>query len=827
MTSTPLAIVALDMLVAGGSGMSRLDRAIYDGLSFLEMGTLKETPTLQQFCTLLQTAVVTAGKAVNAVDVFVLQSAGGDVDLNVDNGLSLFKSVSAFGSLYEAIATAKAKLAASPSDSVLIASFFDSQSDQAVSRDADYPVFAFDEAFVSGQHSYGETTAGACVLLSSAGSSETELALIVAQAQGDDVIAVGDDALKQAGVTAEKIEYLEVTASANSSLNQKELSGLTQTYGGNQDALTCAVGSAVSTLGRCGSVTDVVSLIQSTLAVYHRYIPMVPGWNAPAEPALWHNTRFYVATESIPWFENKSFGARRAAVSLVSDTSVSQFILQENTAAKQRPNTYLSEATWCFYPICGNDLDGLTAGLKALQQAIEQKNDDQSAHLKALAAEYFANYQQQKIAAKYTLVILGESSEVLLKEVELMLAGLQVAFDNGSERKTPKGSFFTPNPVGTEAEVGFVYPGIGAPYVGFGRDLFHLFPGAFSSLDAMSRDAGASVNDDLLFPRSKTRLTPQEKKEVERVLKVSLHKISECGVGMGYLLTKAFRDQFKLNPHAGVGYSMGEVSMYVGLDAWTDPGAMSEPLADHPTFQRNITGELFALKEYWGLPKESPAGSKPTDLWNTYSLRGDPKKVAAEVDKEEKVFLTIINTPDNMLIGGDPESCQRVVKALGARAMSMELASSIHSAPSSPEYDRIRELYAIEVNERTDIRFYSTSVYKPVPHRTQAIAHSIAKSFTEPVDFPRMIEEMVSSGVRVFVEMGADRSCSTYIEKILKHSSGNSAGKEGDKELPHVCVPVNAKGTDDHITIVRALAKLVSHQVDIDISSLFLTGNAS
>ncbi|MBV1922321.1 MAG: PfaB family protein, partial [Pseudomonadales bacterium] len=289
----------------------------------------------------------------------------------------------------------------------------------------------------------------------------------------------------------------------------------------------------------------------------------------------------------------------------------------------------------------------------------------------------------------------------------------------------------------------------------------------------------------------------------------NLHKISECGVGMGYLLTKAFRDQFNFQPNAGVGYSMGEISMYVALDAWTDPGCLSEPLADHPTFKQNITGELFALKEYWGLSKSDESG---TQLWNTYSLRGDPANVAKAVAEEEKVFLTIINTPDNMLIGGDPDACQRVVKALGTRAMSLQLASAIHSAPAKIEYDRIVDLYSIEVNERSLVRYYSTSVYKPVPHRSKAIAHSIAKSFTEQVDFPKLIGQMVDSGVKVFVEMGADRSCSTWIEKILKHDYA---------DMPHVCVPVNARGTDDHITIVRALAKLVSHQVDIDISSLF------
>lgn len=826
--SYPLAIVAMDMLVDGESGLDSLDQRIYSGLSLVNQNESKPDQK-RQFQGILSELVQSTGENCSDVDLLLLCDApcdDSDLQAAALAGLSDYRSFSQCVSLAEAITVATEKLASKESDSIIVVGLHEAQNvvSHGLQEGQIANTMAFDSSFSFGEQSYQESSVAAAILLKRAEeNSANALAYLLGSGTGTDVGEACQKAFRCAGINSADIEYLEVTSSDEETLNGKELLGLVEEYGRESITLDCAVGSVRSNIGQCGLVTDLAAVIKSALCLHHRYIPMAPGWNAPANPQAWENSPFYVATESTAWFEKKGFekkefaskevGVRKAAVSVVNETEASHFILSDNSADLERPNQYFSRVSWCIFPISGDDLAELTENLTALKRELVKNGD-----LKLLAKAYFTNYQTTKLNKAYSLVVLGESQDVLVKEVELMLAGLESSFDTLSERKTPKGSFFTPTPVGPEAEVAFVYPGIGAPYVDFGRDLFHLFPGATSLLNEMSRDAGKSVKQDLLYPRSRHRLDAKQKKGVEKELKVNLHKISECGVGMGYLLTKAFREQFKLEPNAGVGYSMGEVSMYVALDAWSDAGSLSEPLADHPTFKRNITGELHALKEYWGINDPSKEGSDKigTDLWNTYSLRGDPKNVAEVVETEEKVFLTIINTPDNMLIGGDPDGCQRVIKKLGTRAMSLQLASAIHSAPAKLEYDRIVDLYSIDVNERSSVRYYSTSVYKPVPHRTKAIAHSIAKSFTEPVDFPKLIQSMVDSGVRVFVEMGADRSCSTWIDKILKHTDG-----EDGLSVPHVCVPVNAKGTEDHITIVRALAKLVSHQVDIDISSIY------
>jgi PfaB family protein len=106
---------------------------------------------------------------------------------------------------------------------------------------------------------------------------------------------------------------------------------------------------------------------------------------------------------------------------------------------------------------------------------------------------------------------------------------------------------------------------------------------------------------------------------------------------------------------------------------------------------------------------------------------------------------------------------------------------------------------------------YSSSCYLPIPHHKNAIAHSIAKCLCEQVDFPRLVNTLNDKGAQVFIEMGPGRSLSSWVDKILVDN----------EQQAHISVPVNAKGTDDELTYMRAIAKLVSHGINLDLDTIF------
>lgn len=644
-----------------------------------------------------------------------------------------------------------------------------------------------------------------------------------------------DQALSLADVDAVDIGYLEATARDDIAQSTAELSTLLSVYQAPSDKasdqtdsdlnkadatdenLTCALGSARSVTGECGLFSDLCGLVKAVMALYHRYIPAVGGWSQ-AKPEIealteWQNSRFYLPLQSRTWYLDADHRKRYAAYNLVESQdgqlSHTHIVLSENDEDRHRPNGYLAEMAMHCFPLADNNQAGLQKQLNELVDIIEQADC-----IKTAARECYQKFIDHK-DAKYALVVLGDEKDELIKEVQLMSSGLEKAFADKAEWKTPKGSYFTAAPVGNDSDVAFVYPGVGAAYVGLGQDLFHMFPEAFNATDNMARNIGSMLKDRTINPRARRALTFKENKALDLELRRSLVTISECGVGYAYVFTTIFNRIFSIKADSALGYSMGEVSMYTAMDCWQDPGALSARLAASPTFNYGLTGDMQTLRKHWDLPPaKSGEGnmSNGEKLWETYSLKGTVEAVSEACEKEEKVYITIVNTPDSIVIGGEPNACERVIASLGARGMAMEIPSAIHSEPAFKEYENMEKLYTLEVADKVDTKLYSSSCYLPIPQRTKSIANSIAKCFCEQVDFPRLVNTVYGRGARIFMEMGAGRSCCSWIDKILKH--------EGVEE-PHVSIPVNAKGTPDHITITRCLAKLVSHRVDVDLTPLY------
>ncbi len=644
-------------------------------------------------------------------------------------------------------------------------------------------------------------------------------------ASGNDIAAVTSTALDNAQVSSADIGLIEVSALADNKLATDESSALISTYGsGNEKPLTTAIACARSVTGEGKGFSQILGLLRTVIALQQRYIPAISDWQQPqtSELANWQDSSFYLPTESRPWYPHQDGSAHLAAYScLAANEDYCHLILAENKvvnssekhpASDIRHNGFIACSELQLVLVSSDSQQGLLQELTELELDLDLSDES----IKTIALNSFNASTAQ--SNTYTIALLCESKAELIKEIQSAKAGVDFAFgsETGKQKewRTPKGSYFTPNPVNTDADassnVSFLYPGIGATYVGLGRDLFHLFPEIHQDVADLADDIGASLKDTLLNPR--TVVTPDFKalKQLDLNLRGNLADIAEAGVGFACVFTKVFENVFKVKADYATGYSMGEVSMYAALGAWQQPGLMSARLANSDTFNERLCGDLLTLREHWQLtdvPLEET-------IWETYTIKATLDQVIAASEGEERVYCTIINTPDSLLLAGYPADCLRVIKKLGVRAMALNMANAIHSAPANIEYDDMVELYTMDVTARLKTKMYSSSCYLPVPQLSKAIAHSVAKCLCDRVDFPRLINTMHDKGARVFIEMGPGRSLCSWVDKIL----------DFDKSAPakqRVSVPVNAKGTSDELTYLRAIAKLVSHGVKLDLHTLF------
>ncbi|MDX2369907.1 MAG: PfaB family protein [Colwellia sp.] len=692
---------------------------------------------------------------------------------------------------------------------------------------------SFDQNFNGYQACYGI----AALLFSSTSFAQANNSYVYSGlkgfAIGDDIHLTTQSALKNADVKSFDIGLVEVSALADNKLAMTESTALIASYG-NEDKLTTAISCARSVTGEGKGFSQVLGLLRTVIALQQRYIPAISDWQQPqaSELAKWQASNFYLPTESRPWYPHPDGSAHLAAYSCLADNSFvdslltetndyCHVVLAENKAIDSsekhpaddiRRNGFIACSDLQLVLITGNDQQELLTRLADIETELEVSQRS----VKKIALDCFDTYKSTLAEHTYTVSLLCESKEELIKEIQSAKSGIATVFVEGSVQKewrTPKGSYFSPMPVNTDENtnnVTFLYPGIGATYVGLGRDLFHLFPEIHQDVADLADDIGASLKDRLLNPRTIVRPDFKALKQLDLNLRGNLADIAEAGVGFACVFTKVFENVFKVKADYATGYSMGEVSMYAALGAWQQPGLMSARLANSDTFNHRLCGELLTLREHWGLNENT----NDELIWETYTIKATLDDVIKASEGEDRVYCTIINTPDSLLLAGYPEDCLRVISTLGVRAMPLNMANAIHSAPANKEYDDMVELYSMDVTERLKTKMYSSSCYLPVPQLSKAIAHSVAKCLCDRVDFPRLINTMHDKGARVFIEMGPGRSLCSWVDKILDFDKNSP-------EKSRVSVPVNAKGTSDELTYFRAIAKLTSHGVKLDLQTLF------
>jgi len=668
---------------------------------------------------------------------------------------------------------------------------------------------AFDENFTG----YNQVAGIASVLISSAAFATHQSSYIYswinACGTGSSINEAVTSSMTAANLNIDQVTLLEVSALA-SDTQQQEVDGLLTAYT-TENRLHTAISCARSVTGEGGGFSQLAGLLKTIICLHQHYIPGLKDWKTPAtELERWQSSGFYFPTESRPWFPHTDDQPHIAAYSCLTDDNYCHLLLQENVPADKstdiRHNGYLACSNLSLVILSFEQQQQLDEQLDAIEISCQKLIAEQpdTNNVRAIAEHYYQQYKNHR--QLYCISLIAETAEELLKEVNLARVAVSKTLTNKTEWKTPRGSYFSAAPVAGENNIAFFYPGIGATYVGLGRDLFHLFPEIYQPVAALADDIGATMKDQLLNPRSVTALDSKQLKKRDSDLRNSLAHIAECGVAFACVFTKIFEQVFKVKADYSAGYSMGEVSMYAALGCWQQPGLMSARLAGSETFNQRLSGELSTLRTLWKIAPDNDG-----KIWETYSIRATLEQVTEAAKDEEKVFCTIINTADNLLIGGYPEACERVINNLGVRAMAMDMPNAIHSAPAQAEYNDMETLFTMDVTERINTKMFSSSCYLPIPHRSRAIANSIAKCLCDPVDFPRLINSLYDRGARIFIEMGPGRSLCSWTDKIIKQ----------DPEKNHASLPVNAKGTMDELTYLRALAKLVSHGVSIDLDSVF------
>jgi 3-hydroxymyristoyl/3-hydroxydecanoyl-(acyl carrier protein) dehydratase/malonyl CoA-acyl carrier protein transacylase len=277
-------------------------------------------------------------------------------------------------------------------------------------------------------------------------------------------------------------------------------------------------------------------------------------------------------------------------------------------------------------------------------------------------------------------------------------------------------------------------------------------------------------------------------------------------VAFGTAMTDLLRS-LGISPDAAIGYSLGETAAMLSLGCWKDRDEMLRRMEASPLFTEDLAGRCRAARALWNVSGDAKVE------WLSAVVKKPAAVVAKTIEGRERVYLLLVNTPDECVIGGDRSEVESVAAGLGEKLIPVEAVSTVHCPVVGVVEEAYRELHLLETTPPNGIVFYSGATGEPYAVTKESAAESILRCALGTVDFTRLVERAWSDGVRTFVEIGPGASCSRMIPAILG-------------ERPHVARSASIAGVGEVSSVLRLLACLTTRGVEIDLERLYGPQNA-
>ncbi|ABV37807.1 omega-3 polyunsaturated fatty acid synthase PfaB [Shewanella sediminis HAW-EB3] len=490
-----------------------------------------------------------------------------------------------------------------------------------------------------------------------------------------------------------------------------------------------------------------------------------------------------------------------------ADKSCISFIVSQGTGFIA-PKSIIDTKRLQFV-VCADNQAGLLAELTKIKSKLTTEPGLLLTQMRDNLVSYEKSHSDTAGISRYAITLQASSIEAMLQEITAMGETLpNVMSDNSlthsSQYRTPAGSYFTAEPLGGADQSGlaFVYPGVGTVYSDMFSQLHRYFPSLYSQLEREG-DLKSMFQADAIYHLD-PKVTPA----------MQLGDLAIAGVGSSYLLTQLLVKQFNITPNFALGYSMGEASMWASLGVWNAPHALIEKTKTDPLFTSAISGKLTAVRKAWQL-----TNSDADIVWNSFVVRSPAASIKALLPEFPHAYLAIVQG-DTCVIAGCETQCRELLAQMKKRGIAANRVTAMHTTPAMEEHGNVEQFYNQPLEETlpNDIKFISAASGESTVSNanggldSQVVARSIADTFCNTLDFTALVHSAQKQGVKLFVELGADRQNCTLIDKIAKQD--RQCGGEST-DFPCCTVPVNAKGGDDITTLLKALGQLISHRVPL------------
>ena len=277
--------------------------------------------------------------------------------------------------------------------------------------------------------------------------------------------------------------------------------------------------------------------------------------------------------------------------------------------------------------------------------------------------------------------------------------------------------------------IAFVFSGQGDQYPGMGRELWDSYSAAADIFRMCESIRPGTLKQCFAG-------TPDDLKETKNT--------QPCLFAMELAAAEVLQNK-GIHPRAVAGFSLGEVVA----------ATVAEVLDQKTGFEMVCRrGELMQLE------------AERHDTAMAAVVKLTEEQVSEIAGKHEGLYPVNFNCPGNITVSGLAEQMRAFsadVKAAGGRALPLKVKGAFHSPFMSAAAAAFSaELETVQCNQ-PKIPLYSNVTAQPYSGDPAAL---LAKQIESPVQWERIIRNMIAAGFNTFIEIGPGRTLTNMIKKI-------------------------------------------------------------
>ena len=272
------------------------------------------------------------------------------------------------------------------------------------------------------------------------------------------------------------------------------------------------------------------------------------------------------------WLHNQAENPRRAAVASfsVDGNCVHAILRATNDQASSQPTAVSSTLPVALFTLGASCVEDLLAQLRQLGSELKQAED-----IHRLAQDWWHSHQDIN-ASRRCLSLLASDTTALSRCIKKASQAVP-----GKQGSATDGVFFSPQMLGKDAKIAFIYPGSDNHFQGMCRDLALQWAAVLDRLNQENRWLGSQFAQGRFWQDSAASDLDHE-------------AVIFGQVWVGALVSDVVA-QFGLEPDAVIGYSLGETAGLFATRAWTDRDEMLRRMQATDLFAQQLAGPCKAV----------------------------------------------------------------------------------------------------------------------------------------------------------------------------------------------------------------------------------------